>query len=247
MTLHRTSTAAGTALAAFALALLGCDGSSSPTAPEGPPSTAAIVVDDPAGALAAHEPLIRELIGSTFDQASRRIPVSGTAFTVTANAGRAIQGWGIGGFTLGPSAIDIPIDPNYPGLGQVLVERLPPIAAHELHHVARWRGPGPGFTLFESMISEGLADHFANELLGGPLPPWSTALSPAEIERYLRLAEPELDQPNDYDRWFFGFDPDVPRWTGYSLGFHLVAEHKARTGQSASALVHTPASAFRPE
>jgi uncharacterized protein YjaZ len=73
------------------------------------------------------------------------------------------------------------------------------------------------------------------------------ALAPADIDRYLALAAPELDEPNDYDRWFFGFDPDIPRWTGYTLGYHLVAEYQARAGRSAAELVHTPASAFRPD
>jgi uncharacterized protein YjaZ len=127
-----------------------------------------------------------------------------------------------------------------------LADRLPHIVAHELHHVARVRGLNPATTLFEALISEGLADHFGLELLGGPLPPWSNALTPDEIEHFLRLAEPEFDDLNDYDRWFFGFAPGIPRWTGYTLGFYLVGEYIARSGQSAAELVHTPADRFRP-
>jgi hypothetical protein len=227
------------------LAVAACGGSS-PTGIDESPSAVAVVVED-AGALAEHEPLIRDLVATTFDRAQRQIPISGLTAFIRPDASRTIPGWGLGGFALGPSQIEITVDAAYPDLVGILVARLPHIAAHEMLHAARFRGPGNGFTLFEVMISEGLADHFAEELLGGPLPPWAVALAPADIDRYLALAAPELDEPNDYDRWFFGFDPDIPRWTGYTLGYHLVAEYQAREGRSAAELVHTPASAFRPD
>ena len=244
---HHASIAARAVLAACALAVTACDGGSSPTEPDEPPSPVTIVIEDASGALTDHAPTIRDLIASTYGQASREIPIGGLTVYVRPDAPRAIAGWGLGGFALGPSQIEITVDPAFPGLAGVLVERLPHIAAHEMFHAARFRGPGNGFTFFEVMISEGLSDHFANELLGGPLPPWSNALSPAEIDRFLDLAAPELDEPNDYGRWYFGEDPAIPRWTGYTLGYHLVAEYQAREGRSAAELVHTPASAFRPD
>lgn len=244
----RDATVPATALAALAaLALLAaaCDGSSSPTAPDQPAGTVDVVIDDPTGALAAHVPLIRQLLATTFDRAGRRISVGGTTLTVRATAAGIIPGWGLGGFTFGPTSIDLRIDPAYPGLEFALVERLPPLAAHELHHAARLRGVA-GLTLLDHLVLEGLADHFAIELLGSPVPPWASALSPAEIEHYLRLAEPEFDQLSDSGRWFFGSDPGIPFWTGYTLGFHLVGEHIARTGRSAAELVHAPSGDFRP-
>ncbi|WP_309228112.1 DUF2268 domain-containing putative Zn-dependent protease [Kosakonia sp. S42] len=37
--------------------------------------------------------------------------------------------------------------------------------AHELHHAARWSGPGYGFYLGEPLVSEELAGHFAIQVL----------------------------------------------------------------------------------
>jgi hypothetical protein len=241
------TTVAGATLAALALlAAAGCDGSSSPTAPDLPSGTVDVVFDDPTGALSAHAPLIRQLLASTFDRVAQQLSVGGTTFTVTATAAGTVAGWGLGGFTLGPANIEIPIDPTYPGLEIVLAERLPPIAAHELHHVARMRGVFGDDTLLDALVREGLADRFAIELLGSAVPPWANALSPSEIEHYQQLAEAELDELNDYGRWFLGADPQIPLWTGYTIGFHLVGDHMARTGQSAAQLVHTPASDFLP-
>lgn len=242
---RRRAAVPGTALAALALLALGCDGGSSPTAPDVPASTVDVVVDDPTGALAVHVPLIRQLLATTFDRASRRISVGGTTITVRATAAGIIPGWGLGGFTFGPSDVELRIDPAYPGLEFALADRLPPLAAHELHHAARLRGLAV-HTLLDALVLEGLADHFAIELLGSPVPPWASALSPADVERYLRLAEAEFDELNDPGRWFFAADPEIPMWTGYTLGFHLVGEHIARTGRSAAELVHAPAGDFRP-
>lgn len=234
-------------LAGLGLAVSACDGKS-PTEVGRPPAAAgAVVISDPAGALASVAPTIRALLESTLVEAGRQIPVGGVTFFVTPDARRAIPGWGMGGFTPTGTMIDIAVDPAFPGLAQLLPERLPPLAAHELHHAARWRGPGYGTTLLEAMISEGLADHFAMELLGAPLAPWSDALPAGETARYLALAGPELDGPYNHDRWFFGIDPAIPRWTGYTLGFRLVEDYTARHPATAAELVHTPASLFRPE
>ena len=46
--------------------------------------------------------------------------------------------------------------------------------------------------------------------------------------------------------WFFGTG-DLPRWTGYALGYWLIERYQAANpGQSAADLVHTSANAFRP-
>ena len=93
-----------------------------------------------------------------------------------------------------------------------------------------------------------MADHFAVEVLGADIPPWSQALAPNEIDRYLMQATREFDDPTfDFGVWFLG-TRDLPRWTGYSLGFHLVDVYLANhPGSSAASLVHEPAESFRPD
>lgn len=141
------------------------------------------------------------------------------------------------------------IDPAYAETAQLLPERLTHLAAHELHHAKSWRGPGYGQTLHEAMVSEGLADHFAIELLGVPAPPWSDALPRAETAHYLELAQPAFDSVKyGHPRWLFGAGPDLPRWASYTLGFRLVESHQAaHGGASVAKLVNMRASAFRPD
>jgi hypothetical protein len=227
------------------LAATACD-DRSPTEPTA--SRLTIVIADPAGSFAPHHEAIRRLLEQTVERARTALAVPSLTITVSADPPSTIPGWGIGGYALDGSGIDIVLDPAYPGLGAVLGERLPPIAAHEIHHVVRWHVPGYGVTLLEVMVSEGLADRFAIELLGSPVPPWSQAFPESETAHYLDLARPELDSASfDRGAWLFGTSPRLPRWTGYTLGYRLVEAYQARSGRSAAQLVHTPASVFRPD
>ena len=185
---------------------------------------------------------------STLDKVDAVLPLTGVTITVIADGSRAIGGYGVGGRTLDASTIELYLDPAFPGLAQLLAERLPPLVAHELHHVKRWRGPGYGRTLLEAMVSEALADQFSIELLGAPVPPWSDAFPRDQTSHFLDMARPELDSTSyDHARWFFGPSPPLPRWTGYTLGFRLVEAYRAQhPGSTAVSLVNTPASAFRP-
>jgi uncharacterized protein YjaZ len=228
------------------LVLSGCDGGS----PTGPDRAAAndIRIDDPAGLLRTHEAAIRGILTSTLARVDEVLGLSGVVVTVRSDASRAIGGWGVGGFTGDARTVDIYIDPSFPGIGDVLADRLPPLLAHELHHAARWRGPGYGRTLLEAMVSEGLADHFSMELLNAPLAPWSDAIPRDRTAHFLDIARPELDSTSySHDGWFFGANPTLPRWTGYTLGFRLVETYQgSHPGATAAQLVNASASAFRP-
>lgn len=228
-------------------ALTGC-GNDNPAGPDwNGPSTVRFV--DPTGSLAGQQALILQLVDATIDSVSSVRPVTGVTITVRSSAAGAIAGWGIGGYTPNATTVEISVDPGYADLATILPQRLPGILAHELHHVFRWRGPGYGNTLLQAMVSEGLADRFAIELLGVPVPPWSDALAPGEVSTYLDLARPEFDSPSyDHARWFYGSTAQVPRWTGYTLGYRIVSDYQAaHGGASALDLVDTPAGSFRPD
>lgn len=242
--------AAALCSSALALALVGlaCHDSSSPTAPVAEPPPAVTIEFVGTESLADLEPTIRSLIQETFDQAAGALDVERLRFVVSADPSRSIPGWGLGGYTLGPMDIDIVIDPAFPGLGSVLPARLPTVVAHEIHHTVRWRSPGPYGTLLDAFVFEGMADHFAVQLLGADPPPWSEALSQDDIDRYLVQANPELDSLGfDFEAWFFG-TREFPRWTGYTLGYFLVGDYLARHPEhSAASLVHEPSETFRPD
>lgn len=81
--------------------------------------------------------------------------------------------------------------------------------------------------MFEALVTEGLADHFEIEVTGKNPQPWDTALTGKQVEKYLDLAQRELDHKNyNHHAWFYGSkEKHIPRWTGYSLGFRIVGEY----------------------
>lgn len=115
--------------------------------------------------------------------------------------------------------------------------------AHELHHSSRIRtGPGYGSTLAEALVAEGLADHFVREVFPETPPlPWDNALSSKQKAESWTKAQPLLDVPGGYDHssWFLG-GSGLPRWTGYTLGYEIVAAYLGQQ-RRASAAVHVEA------
>jgi len=236
----------GLALGLALMVLAGACDDSSPTEPELPGLGPEIVFLD--ASLTDLEETITALIEETHADARAVLPIGMTRFTVAGNALRSIPGWGMGGYALSPNDVELAFDPEFPGLASVLESRLPQLVAHELHHTARQGEIGPWGTLLESIVSEGLADHFAVELLGVPLAPWSMAFPQSQTSRYLERARPEFDSVRfDFEAWFFGVGTDLPVWTGYTLGYRIVRDYQqANPGRSAGDLVSTPADAFRP-
>lgn len=236
----------------FALLAAGAAcGGSSPAQPSAASAVSSnqIRFDDPDGRLRSQEAAIREMLTTTLARVTQALPLDGVTISVSADASRAIGGYGVGGFTPDGRTVQLHVDPAFPEIAQLLPSRLPPMLAHELHHAKRWRGPGYGRTLLEAMVSEGLADRFSIELLGAPVPPWSDAFGRDETGIYLELARPELDSGSySHERWFFVRSATLPRWTGYTLGYRLVEAYLAEhPGATAASLVNTPASAFRPK
>ncbi len=199
-------------------------------------------------ALTAHTELIDSLTQSTIARVTVSLPLRGVRVSVFADRDRAIAGWGIGGRTPDAWTVELYIDPTQPALETLLATKLPFMLAHELHHAARWRSPGGyGATLFEAMVSEGLADQFALEVIGGDVPPWSRALPDASVPSLFQLATAEFSSRSyNHARWFFGSTADIPRWTGYTLGFRVVRAYLgAHASASASSLAGEPVDSFR--
>jgi uncharacterized protein YjaZ len=229
---------------ACALAAVACDVATPPAAVR--PGSLAIVFEDREATLRSHETTLRSTLADTHAKVARLLPVGDVLVTVIPDAARTVERLGVGGHAAGPGDVRIAIDPALvaqPSLRRNLAYTL----AHELHHSVRWRRPGFGTTLFETMITEGLADHFCRELLrdDGALPPWIDAFPRERTEEMLERARPEFDRA-DYDRgaWFFG-TAALPRWTGYTLGFRIVEAYRsAHPGVAAAQLVAMPADVF---
>ncbi len=233
-----------------AAGLLGCN-HASPSEPDAPAPGAsglAVVFVDDRGPLLPRFDVIRRQLEETYRSVAALLPIGGITVQVGSEPDPLATGWGVTGGFRGGTLVELSIQPDLPDAQ--LAAQLAFVAAHEFHHVARSRGPGYGFgTLLEAMVSEGLADHFALELLGGPEPPYLLAFSAAQLEQWLARARPLFDSRTyGHDAWFFGTDPEIPRWTGYALGFELVSGYQARHGNpSAASLWNTPGEDFRPD
>ena len=204
-------------------------------------------IEDPSALLADETDRIRAALVPVIERVAAELDLRDVTVTVRPDAKDTIAGYGFGGWTPDGRTVRLFIDPKYPDYAGLLSERLVPLLAHEMHHARRWRGPGYGSTLFEALISEGLADRFAAEFLGIAAGPWTNALSEDQATHFLALAASQADsRSSDHARWFFGSEPALPRWTGYPLGYRPVAKYQAaHPGVTASALVDEPADSFR--
>jgi hypothetical protein len=129
---------------------------------------------------------------------------------------------GFGGSCYRRGLVTINLDPGTTGFEDHLAKGVfDRTLAHELHHAMRWGACGYGQSLGEAIVSEGLADLFSEIATGVSAPPWSNALTNGDWRTLLDRAERERDR-QDYDHaaWFYGTG-ELPRWAGYTIGYHL--------------------------
>lgn len=191
---------------------------------------------------------LRDWITNAFCETHKRASslVSLASLDVVIQAGKqVIPEKGHLGYAPGPGVIFITVDTNHPLLLANHDASLERMFAHELHHAARWDGPGYGETLGEALVSEGMAGHFAQEVCGRGPEPWEM-LNIHDIQHYLFVAEEQWNHVGyDHPAWFFG-SSTLPRWLGYSLGYQVVAQFSATQQQrKASTMVNTDAKEFR--
>ena len=197
------------------------------------------------------EPLeakVRASAQRTFEICCKLIPIPDLTLIVQRNPIFAMRETGLVGYSPGPELNIVSIDPCHPSIEDSVGEELCAVIAHEMHHCARWKGPGYGGTLLEALISEGLARDFERRLRGGKLPPYHLTLTEKESERLFDLVAQELSSSNyDHKTWFFGGSENIsliPRHAGYSLGLILVEKYCKKTGLNSAELWNKPASFF---
>jgi uncharacterized protein YjaZ len=151
---------------------------------------------------------------------------------------------GVGGYSPNAHLILVSLDPSNPHFSKNIQTSLSSTLAHESHHAVRWTNPGYGKTLLEALISEGLADHFDLEVFPEhKIPPWDKALGPKEKNRLSVKAKRLFNKTYNHGAWFIGSDAaDIPRWTGYTLGYEIVKDYlQKHPSESASKLVKVSA------
>lgn len=140
---------------------------------------------------------------------------------------------GVGGRTRTSDFIEFAIDEE-----KATKSLISEMVAHELCHAARW-GKNDEWTnsLFDGMINEGIATYLEAEFVKGRTEKTvfiKTILerSDEENEKILDKLRSQLDlNYYDYNTIFFNGSNELPRWSGYSLGYYLVKKYLKKTGK----------------
>jgi len=134
---------------------------------------------------------------------------------------------GEAGYASGKDWIRITIDPTrkVKELQKIINDIIPATVYHEANHIAREKYTGESENLLEAIISEGLADVFAEECWHKFKAPWG-AYQQKKIQPFLKsLKNEKNDKKYSHGDWFFGTGKR-PRWLGYKLGNYIV--HSAK-------------------
>lgn len=173
--------------------------------------------------LTAHYGWLHTNLNDTYERAQTVMPLP--SLDVVVKAGNfVIPEKGHLGYCPEPGVVYVTVDPENPVFCKNEAHSLERMFAHELHHVARWAGPGYGLTLGEAIVSEGLAGHFALELFEGKPELWESLNSDILQSYNSELRENWHRTDYDHNTWFFGTG-DLPKWLGYSAGFSLVSRY----------------------
>ncbi len=194
-----------------------------------------------------HRDLIEEKATSGLKSIKSLMPVNDLKIRIVNDPFLVIPEIGMGGYNPDPNEVILSIKADFPELDNTLELHFIAQLAHEIHHAKRRRSVGYGNTLIQAVVSEGLADHFSIEVSGISPPPWSVALSGDVLQNWIDEASNSWNQPYNHSDWFVGTNPDIPRWTGYSIGFELVRNYLSENPDRMPSNLHNePASSFRP-
>jgi uncharacterized protein YjaZ len=175
------------------------------------------------GQLTAHREWLQSALSDTYEHAKRLMQIPSLDVVVKSGKG-VIPEKGHLGFCPEAGVVYLTVDPENPALRINNGHSIERMFAHELHHAARWAGPGYGTTLGEVLTSEGLAGHFSLELFGGEPEPWESLKSTIIQDYRSELYQTWHRTDYDHSAWFFGTG-HLPRWFGYTAGFNLVSRY----------------------
>lgn len=141
---------------------------------------------------------------------------------------------GVGGRTYASDFILISINED-----KITENILAEALVHELCHAARWGKNDEWMnTLFDGMISEGIATYFESEFVKDKpekqlFLKTVTERSDEENEKIREELESQLgNERYDYQTVFFNGNDKLPRWSGYSLGYLTVKKYLEKSGKT---------------
>lgn len=96
---------------------------------------------------------------------------------------------------------------------------------HEFNHAVffHYRNSSEEMTLLETLIFEGLAENFREDVVGGKTASWSKVLNKVQCQKALLGLKNSLNSTdrNLYHDIFFG-SKKYKKWTGYSIGYQII-------------------------
>lgn len=115
----------------------------------------------------------------------------------------------------------------YVDAAKLSMQSLGETVAHELNHATFFHFNHEEQTLLDAMIFEGLAECFREEVVGGAISAWAKAVSYEEGKSILSNLKQEL-YSTDFSVYqeVFLSEGKYKRWTGYSIGYHVVASFR---------------------
>jgi uncharacterized protein YjaZ len=125
---------------------------------------------------------------------------------------------GVSGYTSDQNNILLFLSPQ-PGWQKQLRYTI----AHEYAHTFTYAYHG-WKTLLDSLIFEGIAEHFRESVLGGKVSPWSKSIPPNECKKIFKEIYNNLQNTQEkyYQQIFLGFEDKYPLWAGYAIGYQIV-------------------------
>lgn len=131
---------------------------------------------------------------------------------------------GVSGYTPWKDTILVFIDPTVRNHHKALRNTI----CHEyVHSVSREYHPWK--TLRDSIVFEGLAENFVQDIFHGKLSRWASSVSSAQAKEIFSQIHKDLSSTDTglHQKIFFK-NNKYPLWAGYAIGYHLVATYRKR-------------------
>jgi len=194
-----------------------------------------LLITNADGSLEKHIQLIQSAFHRAVDVATNVLKLDKVDIVCLNDKNAVIPEIGIGGYTPSRHLVYLYIDPLF----NIEEDEIFYTLCHEFNHARRYDGPGFGKTLFDSMIFEGLATAFEDEISDHKAFLPTFLRNREDTIALLAKSEPSFQSTDFiYHNWFIS-DPNkvIPRWAGYEMGFYLVNKCIDSNNKKASDLV----------
>lgn len=185
---------------------------------------------------------IENIFDETIIKVLKKIPLSNVDVVVYEYAEATIPELGVSGYCYEPNLAFVYLNSKFPDFAnKTLKEELSRTIAHELNHAMRSQAIGYGETLLEALITEGLGEHFDMEINKKSHHAWNAVLNDNQIKEMMAKAKKEYNNKNySHNEWFFGSEEKgIPKYTGYTLGYNLVAEYLKKNPSKKPSQLHS--------